>query len=134
MPAQIAADADATSASGQFDPVELASIDEFPPTDMQSSSEQNQPDVILDFDKVEPLESSLPLGTASFETEVSSQGDSESAGSGEGAQWFSQDHRTGRAIETPSTINARRNATTAPLNGQAAGFRMHIAASSEGST
>lgn len=125
MPAREEVNANSTDASEQFDPTELALIGEFPHAEMQSSSVQDQPGMILDFDRAELFESSAPLGKVSFETEASSQAEADGGGSGEGAEWFRQDHLDSRAIEMPSTNAAwQASTTTAPANGQAAGFRM----------
>ena len=133
MPSAIEDDANSGGASAQFDPMELAQIGESPNADAQSSSVYDQSEMILDFDKAEPVESSAPLGPTSFQAEARFE-EAESTMSSEGAEWFNKDLDS-RAVETPSMNNARRqSAITAPLNGQAAAFRMRHEATSEGST
>jgi CheY-like chemotaxis protein len=138
MPAHGAVDASSTGASEEFDPMELASIGELPHAETQSSSVQDQPDMFLDFDKAEPLESWASQGTDSFEAEASFHTEADAGGSGNGAEWFSQDDSDGRAMQMPSTNNGwQATTTTAPLNGHAADFGKHneaAFATSEGST
>lgn len=124
MPAHEAVEANLIDASEQFDPLEMSSLGEFPDAEMETSSAQDQTDMILDFDKVDPLESAAPVGTVSFETKAGSQPDD--GGSGEGAARLDKADLDSRTIEAPSTNNAwQARTTTAPLNGQASTLRMH---------
>jgi CheY-like chemotaxis protein len=138
MSAHGAVDANSTGANEEFDPMELASIGELPKAERQSSSVQDQPDMFLDFDKAEPLESWAPRGTDSLDAEASFHTEADAGESGDGAEWFSQDHSDGRAIQMPSTNNGwQASATTGPLNGHAPDFGKHneaAFATSEGST
>src|SRR6185369_6279966 len=61
----------------------------------------------------------------------------ENGGSIGATEWSGKDDLDGNVIEVPSTNNAWQAGATAPLNGQAAAFRMHnevAFAHSDGST
>jgi CheY-like chemotaxis protein len=105
------------AAAGEADaPFEMPSIGEFQ-SDSASPIDMDNQDMILDFEKSEPFESSAPLSPGYFETEGSDLLGLDSSGASEQAEWFSRDSFETRALETPSGAEARQ-ASTSPFTNQ----------------
>jgi CheY-like chemotaxis protein len=124
-----AVNATLAGAGDGVEPIEMPPIDELPRGDKTPPFDLDNQEMILDFDKPEPVEFPAPLSSVSFEADGSALLETDTNGVGEDAEWFSRDSLETRALEAPSRAEAwQAGATTSTLSRQAPDFRVQTEA------